>query len=63
MQDWGPWRRLAFLRRDCRGATTLEWAMLLAAIALPAYGMIRLGLATLVAHYQMAATLNGLPFP
>lgn len=51
-------------RRDGeRGATTLEWLLLVAAIALPSYAIIRLGLELLYAHYQLITTLNGLPFP
>jgi len=37
--------------------------LLLAAIAIPSYWIIRLALAVLVGHYQMMTTLNGLPFP
>ncbi len=46
-----------------QGATTLEWALLLGAIAIPSYYIIQMALATLVAHYQMITTLNALPFP
>lgn len=49
---------------QCRqGATTLEWVLLLAAIALPSYLIIEMALATLLAYYQMTVTINGLPFP
>ena len=41
----------------------LEWTLLLAAIALPSYLIILLGLKVLFAHYQLVTTLNGLPFP
>ncbi len=51
------------LRGHDRGATTLEWALLLAAIALPSYFIIRLGLALLFTHYRLVTTINGLPFP
>jgi Flp pilus assembly pilin Flp len=56
-------RRLRRLLGDRRGATTLEWALLLAAIALPSWFIIRTALATLVGHYRMMAALNALPFP
>ena len=49
--------------RDIAGATTLEWTLLLAAIALPSYFIIRLALDALVGHYQMVTTINALPFP
>lgn len=45
------------------GATTLEWALLMGAIVLPGYFIIKMALAILIAHYQMATTLNALPFP
>jgi Flp pilus assembly pilin Flp len=61
------WRRVARYWRavldDQTGATTLEWALLLAAIALPSWFIIRTALATLVGHYRMMAALNALPFP
>ncbi|MEM7624875.1 MAG: hypothetical protein AAF333_04525 [Planctomycetota bacterium] len=41
----------------------LEWVLLLAAIALPSYVIIRLGLDLLYTHYRLVTTLNGLPFP
>lgn len=46
-----------------QGATMLEWTLLLAAIAVPSYWIIKLALNTLVAHYQMMTTINALPFP
>lgn len=51
------------MHRDEQGATTLEWALLLAAIALPSYWLMQLALNVLVGHYQMMTTLNALPFP
>ena len=54
--------RLGRLVRDESGATTLEWSLLLAAIALPGYYVIRLALETLVLHYQMMTMINSLPF-
>ena len=51
------------LLRDESGATTLEWALLLAAIGLPSYFIFQLALATLVGHYQLITTINALPFP
>lgn len=48
---------------DDAGATTLEWALLLAAIALPSYFAIKLTLQLLTDHYRMMTTLNGIPFP
>jgi hypothetical protein len=56
----GFWRALA---RDENAATTLEWGLLLAAVALPSYYTIRLALATLIGHYQMMSLINSLPFP
>ena len=45
------------------GATALEWTLLLAAIAVPSYWIIKLALNTLIAHYQMMTAINALPFP
>jgi hypothetical protein len=41
----------------------LEYTLVVAAIAIPSLLFIRMGLATLVAHYQMVTTLNSLPIP
>ncbi len=49
--------------RDARAATTLEWALLLAAIALPSYFIIRIAFDALVGYYRMMTTLNSMPFP
>lgn len=58
-------RRLKGLpaHRDEAGATTLEWALLLAAIGLPAYWITQLALNVLVGHYNMMTAINALPFP
>ncbi len=51
------------LLSDQTAATTLEWALLLAAIAIPSYFAIKLSLQLLTDHYRMMTTLNGIPFP
>ncbi|MEE9405164.1 MAG: hypothetical protein V3V20_09740 [Algisphaera sp.] len=51
------------LHRNQQGATMLEWVLLVAAIALPSYVIIRVGLALLITHYRLVTTLNGMPFP
>ena len=56
-------RALCQFARNQQGGTTLEWALLLGVIAIPSYYIIQIALSTLVAHYQMITTLNGLPFP
>lgn len=48
---------------DDRGATALEWALLLLVIAIPAYYLFKLAMAIMVEHYQMITTLNALPLP
>ncbi len=48
---------------DDRGATALEWALLLVVMAIPAYVLFSLGMAIMVEHYQMVSSLNALPFP
>lgn len=59
------WRALSRKRlgRDDRGATTLEYALLLAAIAIPSYFISMLALDLLIAHYRMMTLLNSLPVP
>lgn len=49
--------------RDDRGATMLEWCLLLAAVVIPAWVIIRLGLQTLAGHYGLVTTINQMPFP
>jgi len=56
-------RRLGRLHRDRTGQVTLEWALILAAVALPLYGVFRLCLRLLAAKYRMITLLNSLPFP
>lgn len=56
-------RLLRRLHRDCRGATMLEWTLLLAAIGLPSYVIAQIGMATLRGYYQLIVTLHELPFP
>jgi len=66
MENPAPTRSKPTLRRliaDQSGATTLEWALLLAAIALPSYYIIRATMSLLVEHYRMITAINGLPFP
>jgi hypothetical protein len=58
------WRRTARrLRRDESGATTLEWALLLAVVAIPSYWIFKTCLNMLVDYYHMMSMLNSLPFP
>lgn len=54
--------RLRRLYRDDRGATMLEWCLLLAAIAVPSLVLINYGLALLSAHHGLVTTLNQMPF-
>ncbi|MFK7788330.1 MAG: hypothetical protein AB8C95_02405 [Phycisphaeraceae bacterium] len=49
--------------RDDQGATMLEWCLLLAAVVIPAWVIIRMGLATLAGHYGLVTTINQMPFP
>lgn len=51
------------LWREQTGATTLEYGLLLAAIALPSYVIFRFALKLLVFQYGMIVQLNSLPFP
>ncbi|QQE12086.1 hypothetical protein JD969_01020 [Planctomycetota bacterium] len=49
--------------RNQRGATMLEWLLVVGAIVLPSYVVIQILLDTLVGYYQMSVEVNGLPFP
>lgn len=51
------------LHAEERGATTLEWALLLAAVAIPVIIMVRFGLSILAGHYGLVTTFNQMPFP
>lgn len=48
---------------DESGASLVEFALIVAAIAVPMYLVIRVGLATMAGHYAMTTFLNGWPFP
>jgi hypothetical protein len=54
------WQRL---HADQRGQMMVEWALVLAAFALPMFYVIRTCMEILVAHYQMVTFLITLPFP
>ena len=56
----GIWRRLAV---ENSGQVTIEWALVMAAFALPMYFVIRLCLSVLVAHDQMVTFLETIPVP
>jgi len=51
------------LHRDERGTTTLEWALLLGAIALPAVYLLTMCLSVVIDYYRMMTMLNSLPMP
>lgn len=63
----GPIGKLAHRLRsaaaDRRGQMTIEWALVLAAVALPMYFVVVLCVNVLVAHFQMVTFLETLPFP
>lgn len=48
---------------DDSGQMTVEWALVLAAIALPMYFVFTVCLRLLVAHYQMVSFMDTIPFP
>lgn len=57
---WKASRRLA---ADEGGQLTVEWALILAVIALPLFFVCAGCLKVLVAHYQMVTFMETLPFP
>lgn len=54
---------LKTIAADQSGATTLEWTLLLAAIGIPSYFIIRMLLLIVADTYRMNTALNALPFP
>ena len=65
MKDGDPQvdRPRPHLGPDESAATSLEWALLLAAIAIPSYYVFATALGALLGHYQMITTLTALPLP
>ncbi|MFG0247658.1 MAG: hypothetical protein ACF8OB_02135 [Phycisphaeraceae bacterium JB051] len=51
------------LLADTTGGPTMEWTLLLGFMALPAYWVIKMLLATLTAYYGMMTTINAMPLP
>ena len=51
------------LMRDESGTTTLEWALLLGAIALPSVYFFAMCLGVIVDDYRMMTQLSGLAMP
>ena len=56
-------RRIMKLPTDQAGQVTIEYALLLAAIALPMWWLFRMLLSILAELYKMTVFLIGLPFP
>ncbi len=57
--------RRAFRRmlHDQRGTTSLEWALLLGAIALPSVYLFTMSLGVVVDYYRMMTQITSLPLP
>ena len=55
--------KLAQMAADEAGQTTLEWALIIAAVGLPAITVFGWLLAILAENYRMVAFLELLPFP
>jgi len=58
-----PEKTLRAIVDDESGTTTLEWLLLLGAIALPSIYILTMSLGAVVDYYRMMTTLNSLPFP
>ncbi len=57
-------RTIATLADDEAGQTTIEWALLLAAVILPVFAFLRyVVLAALFEYYRMVTFIETLPFP
>ena len=59
----GAGELLRRLHADQGGQVTLEWVLILAAVALPLLAVFRLCLAILVSKYRMMMFVNSLPCP
>ena len=51
------------LYRQPEAQLTLEWTLLLAAVALPMYWVFRVCLSVLAAHFRMVTFMETVPFP
>jgi hypothetical protein len=49
--------------RSQDGATIVEWALVVGAVALLTYPVLNMALDALVSYYRHTTTLNALPFP
>ena len=58
-----PTRNVIELASDQRGQSTLEWALLLGAFAIPMVWVIRVLLNVLAEHYRMVSFMETLPYP
>ena len=58
-----PDKTLRGIIDDESGTTTLEWLLLVGAIALPSIYSMTMALGAVVDYYRMMTTLNSLPFP
>ena len=56
-------RRGVGLWRDQAGQVTIEWTLVMAAVALPMYFVIRVCIELMVAHFRMVTFMETLPFP
>jgi Flp pilus assembly pilin Flp len=59
----GGLRKLVFLTRDDSGQTTLEYALLIAVVGLPAITVFSWLVTILAENYRMLTFLELLPFP
>ncbi|MCG3180084.1 MAG: hypothetical protein BIFFINMI_02438 [Phycisphaerae bacterium] len=59
----GLWKTSRRLAADEQGSAAMEYALLLAVIAIPLLAVFRIMFALLVARYQMTSMLSGWPFP
>jgi len=56
-------RVLRDVHRHQAGQVTIDWALVMAGVALPMYFVIRTCVNLLVAHFQMVTFMQTLPFP
>jgi Flp pilus assembly pilin Flp len=59
----GVWRKLVALHRDDSGQTTIEYALVIAAVGIPAITVFGWLVTILAENYRMLTFLELLPFP
>lgn len=57
------WRRSRRFYMQDDGQLTIEWTLVLAAIALPMYFVFKVCMSLMAAHFRMVSFMETVPFP